>query len=219
MKLQLILSKDGSHTLYREDIDEHYHSTHGAIQESNHVFIEKGLKEIVKSKNDIIILEIGFGTGLNALLTSFYTDFRIKYIGVEAFPIEREIVSELNYSQLLENDESEVIFRKIHDADWGSYQTVTNSFSLYKIKDEIQNIQIPTSIDLVYFDAFAPNVQPEMWNISIFQKLFEAMSPHAIFVTYCAKGQVRRDLQDAGFVVERLEGPPGKREMLRARKS
>jgi len=218
MDLKLILSKDGSHTLYREDIDETYHSRHGAIQEALHVFIEKGLREVEKTNKEVNILEIGFGTGLNALLTCLNSDSIISYIGLEAFPVKGEVLQSLNYVSEVSELNSAEYFDKIHNATWGVECPITDSFSIHKIENRIQTFDIQNPIDLVYFDAFGPNSQVEMWNIDIFQKLYNSMSKNGVFVTYCAKGQVRRDLQSVGFEMERLEGPPGKREMLRGRK-
>ena len=218
MDVKLIISKDGSHTLYRKDIDETYHSRHGAIQEAQHVFIDMGLKEVEKSKKEINILEVGFGTGLNALLTCLNSTSKINYIGLEALPLQGKVLGILNYDTTVIGDNSQEIFNRIHDAPWETQYPITSLFSINKIENEIQKFEIPQSIDLVYYDAFGPNSQAEMWDISIFEKLYKAMSSSGVFVTYCAKGQVRRDLKSVGFTMERLEGPPGKREMLRGRK-
>ena len=218
MDVKLIISKDGSHTLYRKDIDETYHSRHGAIQEAQHVFIDMGLKEVEKSKKEINILEVGFGTGLNALLTCLNSTSKINYIGLESFPLQDKVLGGLNYDTTVIGNNSQEIFNSIHDAPWETQSPITSLFSINKIENEIQKFGIPQSIDLVYYDAFGPNSQAEMWDISIFEKLYKAMSSSGVFVTYCAKGQVRRDLKSVGFTMERLEGPPGKREMLRGRK-
>ena len=218
MKLKLITSKDGSHTLWREDIKEHYHSTHGAIQESLHVFISKGLKDVSKSKQNISILEIGFGTGLNAFLTSITNDCNISYTGIEAYPIIEEVINQLNYPSQIKQKEIQNNFKKIHLAPWEEFSEITPGFHLKKIEGTIQAINLEKEYDLVYYDAFGPVYQSEMWDISIFKKIYNAMNIGGVFVTYCAKGQVRRDLQSIGFIVERLQGPPGKREMLRGRK-
>ena len=218
MDLKLIISKDGSHTIYRQDIDETYHSRHGAIQEAMHVFIRKGLKEIEKSKKEINILEVGFGTGLNALLTCLNSTSEINYIGLETTPLPIKVLGSLNYDTAVTQDNSQEIFKNIHGATWEALCSITNFFSIKKVETTIQDFEIRQPIDLVYYDAFGPNSQAEMWDISIFEKIYKAMRSQGVFVTYCAKGQVRRDLKSVGFVMERLEGPPGKREMLRGRK-
>ncbi len=218
MDLKLIISKDGSHTIYRKDIDETYHSRHGAVQEALHVFISKGLKEIEKSKRPINILEVGFGTGLNALLTCLNSTSEVNYIGLEAAPLSIKVLDSLNYDTMVVQDNSQEIFKNIHDSPWDALCSITGLFSIKKIETTIQNFEITQPIDLVYYDAFGPSSQAEMWDVSIFEKIYKAMCSKGVFVTYCAKGQVRRDLESVGFVMERLEGPPGKREMLRGRK-
>ena len=218
MDLKLIISKDGSHTIYRKDIDETYHSRHGAVQEALHVFISKGLKEIEKSKRPINILEVGFGTGLNALLTCVNSTSEVNYIGLEANPLSIKVLDSLNYDATVIEDNSQEVFKNIHNSPWETLCSITSLFSIKKVETTIQNFEITQPIDLVYYDAFGPNSQAEMWDISIFEKIYKAMRPQGVFVTYCAKGQVRRDLKSVGFVMERLEGPPGKREMLRGRK-
>ena len=215
MDIKIILSKDGSHTLYREDIDETYHSRHGAIQEAQHVFIDMGLKEVEKSKKQINILEVGFGTGLNALLTCLNCKSKINYIGLEAIPLKNNVLNGLNYDTTVIGGNPQEIFKSIHNAPWETQYPITSLFSIQKVEKEIQKFEITQPIDVVYYDAFGPNSQAEMWDISIFEKLYKAMSSSGVFVTYCAKGQVRRDLISVGFEIERLEGPPGKREMLR----
>ena len=218
MDLKLIISKDGSHTIYRKDIDETYHSRHGAVQEALHVFISKGLKEVEKSKRPINILEVGFGTGLNALLTCVNSTSEVNYIGLEANPLSIKVLDSLNYDATVIEDNSQEVFKNIHNSPWETLCSITSLFSIKKVETTIQNFEITQPIDLVYYDAFGPNSQAEMWDISIFEKIYKAMRPQGVFVTYCAKGQVRRDLKSVGFVMERLEGPPGKREMLRGRK-
>ena len=218
MDIKIILSKDGSHTLYREDIDETYHSRHGAIQEAQHVFIDMGLKEVEKSKKQINILEVGFGTGLNALLTCLNCKSKINYIGLEAIPLKNNVLNGLNYDTTVIGGNPQEIFKSIHNAPWETQYPITSLFSIQKVEKEIQKYEIAQPIDVVYYDAFGPNSQAEMWDISIFEKIYKAMRSQGVFVTYCAKGQVRRDLKSIGFVMECLEGPPGKREMLRGTK-
>jgi len=201
-------------------MDENYHSTHGAIQESKHVFIEAGLKQLIQKK-ELTIFEVGFGTGLNALLTlleaeSFTT---INYISVEKYPLLPEEYQFLNYAEQLNQDKKD-LFQLMHDCDWNNTIQLTDTFSFLKLNDDVSNLNFESfpAIDFVYFDAFAPNKQEGIWTKQLFQKIFDACGEQAIFVTYCAQGQVRRNLQEVGFTVERIPGPPGKREMIRARK-
>lgn len=209
------MTADGSHTLYVPDLDEHYHSVNGAVQESMHVFIEAGLRQV--QKTDITIYEVGFGTGLNALLTLLETTrnplLQITYYAIERFPLELEVVQTLNYRAVCPE-----WFLKLHQVPWGSLQPITDRFTIAKIAGDSNTTALPVPIDLVYFDAFAPDKQPEMWNQRIFDQLYAHMGDQAILTTYCAKGIVRRMMQKAGYSVERIPGPPGKREMLRAKK-
>jgi tRNA U34 5-methylaminomethyl-2-thiouridine-forming methyltransferase MnmC len=221
-KLGVISTEDGSSSLINLDLNETYHSIHGAIQESRHVFIEKGLKHwnSHSQKKEISILEIGFGTGLNALLTLLETknnDLKIYYEGIEAFPLQMETIAQLNYPESLKSEESKIIFNQLHQADCNTTQLVTPHFQLHKRSIKIQEGELEKEkFDLIYFDAFAPNKQPEMWELIILEKIVEAMKPQAVFVTYCAKGQLKRDLVSLGLSVEKISGPPGKREMIRA---
>lgn len=219
-KLKIQLSEDGSHTLYRADIDETYHSTHGAVQEAEHVFIQAGLAPLAGSKNLLTIVEMGFGTGLNALLTANYAYLvkqQVHYIGLEAYPVELALIKQLNYAEKI-GGMSEKHFTKIHDAKWGGIGVVNNFLTIQKEEQKLEDFMPRKAIDLVYYDAFGPNAQAEVWDINLFDKLFNYMNDNGVLVTYCAKGQVRRDLETVGFIVERLDGPPGKREMLRATK-
>ncbi|MDR1555626.1 MAG: tRNA (5-methylaminomethyl-2-thiouridine)(34)-methyltransferase MnmD [Tannerellaceae bacterium] len=209
---------DGSHTLFVPEIDEHYHSVNGAIQESEHVFIDAGLRRLPKEK--IRILEIGFGTGLNALLTLLEAEKRekaqITYHGVERYPLPAECIAALNYEEKA-CPGRKGLFGALHTAPWDIPVRITNRFILYKIRGDSNRCELPDSIDLVYFDAFAPDKQPEMWNQELFDTLHKHMAGGGILTTYCAKGSVRRMMEKAGYSVERIPGPPGKREMLRAR--
>ena len=217
MEIKKIVTADGSSSLYREDIDETYHSRHGAVQEALHVFIDAGLKKVAESKKEITILEVGFGTGLNCLLTALEAKnlgLKIDYITLETIPLSKDLTSALTYMQL--NPE---IYSKIHETAWEKSVEISSNFFLTKKKLAVQELDLSSqSIDLIYYDAFGPRAQPEMWTPKVFQLLQKTLSPEGIFVTYCAKGQVRRDLQATGLVMERLAGPPGKREMLRGRK-
>ena len=211
MSLSIITTKDGSHTIKNESTGDTYHSVHGAVQESNHVFIKSGLQCFLElaSPRKIKILEVGFGTGLNAYLTIqaiIGKQVQVDYVALEPHPLEAHLVDGLNYG----NDSN---FKALHHAQWNSAINVTTSFTLTKIKNTIQS----ATFDLVYYDAFAPNTQPEMWTFEVFQKIKSLMAVPSLLVTYCAKGQVKRDLKSAGFIVESIPGPPGKREMVRAR--
>lgn len=215
-------TEDGSHTLFASELGECYHSTHGAIQESQHIFIEAGLRSCPSRK--IEILELGFGTGLNALLSLIEAEKsgrNIRYTSLEAYPISQEIAATLNFCKLLRAPHNlQEYFDAMHDCPWAKETVITPHFSLKKIRcDFREGIRLAGSFDLCFFDAFSPDKQPELWTEAIFSDLFRIANEAAQLTTYCAKGSVRRAMQAAGFKVERLPGPPGKREMLRARKS
>jgi tRNA U34 5-methylaminomethyl-2-thiouridine-forming methyltransferase MnmC len=221
MSLRVITTHDGSHSLFNEELNETYHSVHGAVQESKHVFIKSGLEFFIQQSNATTahVLEIGFGTGLNTWLTlqkSLEDQCVIHYTSLEAFPVEETIWKELNYAQ---SDIGKHWFEKIHYAVWNENEELDVHFHLHKIQDTLQHITLEKNkYDVIYFDAFAPNKQPEMWERSILQKIYDAMSAQSVFVTYCAKGQLKRDLKALGLKVEAIQGPPGKREMIRALK-
>ena len=219
MKPEIIQTADGSHSLYLKELDEHYHSVHGAIQEGIHVFIKAGLQAC--NKENVSILEIGLGTGLNALLTLMEvqrSNKKVHYTAIEAFPLEEQLINQLNYVQVLKAEELTEQFKRIHTSAWGEEQLLNNKFTLLKLKGQLQTAVFPATYDLIYFDAFGPRVQPEMWIEEIFSKMFDVLTAGGMLVTYCAKGEVKRTLKKVGFVVETLPGPPGKREMVRARK-
>lgn len=218
---RLQLTADGSHTLFIPEMDEHYHSVNGAIQESTHIFIEAGLRAV--QKPEIQLLEIGFGTGLNALLTWKAVEQsaairRLVYHTVELYPLPEEITGALNYSDLVW-PEQKGRFHALHQADWNREVELGDRFVLHKIAGDSNTCTLPEHIDLIYMDAFAPEKQPEMWNDAFYRKLYHHAAPGAVIVTYCAKGAVRRGMQAVGFRMERLPGPPGKRHMLRGWKS
>lgn len=218
MKRQLIETEDGSHSFYLPELDEHFHSTHGAIQESQHVYIEAGLKQI--SKNKVHIFEAGFGTGLNALLSIVESDKsgqNIHYYGIEKYPLTQEEYTRLNYSNLTGFD-CQPTFLSMHECQWEKPLKLTANFQFTKIKNDLTTFSFDAFpfFDLVYYDAFAPNKQGNVWDKAIFKRIYEHCAPGAILVTYCARGEVRRTLQTVGFRTERIPGPPGKREMLRA---
>ena len=210
---------DGSHTLYLPAMDEHYHSVNGAIGESEHIFVNAGLRSL--TRREIRILEIGFGTGLNAFLTlrevMANLDWRVVYFAVELYPLPFELATRLNYAGLAW-PEGESLFLDLHRAEWGKPTQITDRFVLHKIEGDANRVSLPDGIDLVYMDAFAPEKQPEMWNAALYRRLVDAMVPGATLVTYCSKGDVRRGLRDAGLFMERLPGPPGKRHILRGKK-
>lgn len=224
-KLKIITTSDGSHSLINTELNETYHSTHGAIQESIHVFIKNGLEyfEQINKSSEIKILEVGFGTGLNALLTLQYSlthPTKIHYESLEAFPIDQQTVSQLNYPMTISFPDAEKYFAQLHQASWNEPSVISDSFTLFKRQVKIQDTDLGVEkFDVIYFDAFAPSKQPEMWELSILKKIEQSMKPKAVFVTYCAKGQLKRDLKSLGLVVETLAGPPGKKEMVRAVKS
>lgn len=217
--VEIITTEDGSHSLLRKDLGEHYHSTFGAIQESEHIFIAAGLSHALDRYSELNILEIGFGTGLNAWLTMRHTpkNYPIKYYGVEAFPLSSEVTSRLNYAD--ETQEGKELFQSLHTAPWEELVSIVPGFSLHKIHSRAEEMVFPSDFfHLVYFDAFAPQYEPCLWTAEIFKTLFKAMKPGGILVTYCCKGEVKRKLKNAGFTLSKLPGPKGKREFLKAEK-
>ncbi len=220
MERSIIITKDGSHTIAIPEMQVTYHSHHGAIQESLHVFIMAGLQAIApRHDSNIRIFEMGFGTGLNALLTLAETEQsqqRIHYTTVEKFPLSITEVAGLNYCQQLNRPDLQTVFEKMHECEWEKEIPVTNRFTLKKCQTNLIELVIQQPVHLVYFDAFAPTAQPELWTPEIFKLVLGWMEPGGVLVTYCSKGDVRRAMQAAGFRVEKLAGPPGKREMVRA---
>ncbi len=216
---KIITTGDGSKTIQIQDWNEQYHSIHGAVNEAYHVFIDKGFTYL--TKETISILEIGFGTGLNALITLIEAEKKNKsvdYTGIEAYPISREEISQLDYIETLKADAFREVFLEMHRSSWEKRIGLTPYFSFNKQKKDFQEISDSNLYDLIYFDAFGARVQPELWTEIIFDKMYNALTENGVLVTYSAKGSVRRAMQAVGFVVERLPGPPGKREMLRALK-
>ena len=217
MKLEVLTTGDQSPTLYNEELNETYHSRHGARQESEHVYIASGLDELVHL-DTIRVFEMGFGTGLNILLAHQFAQkhqARVEVTSIELFPLDKEVWSQLDFSI---NEEEKSVFTQLHELPWEQSQEVNPLFSLLKRKMALADIEYTNAFDILFFDAFGPDKQPHLWTPEIFTLLYNSLDKNGIMVTYSAKGQVRRDLQSVGFEVERIPGPPGKREMLRARK-
>lgn len=217
MNQELRTTSDGSHTIYNSLVDECYHSVHGAVAESEHIFLRSGFCEI--RKTEIAVFEVGFGTGLNALLTleeASHRGTRVHYTAVERYPIGPDLYEQLNYGSTPQERD---IFLQLHRAEWEREVLLGGCFSLKKMEADFTQIEFSERFDLVYFDAFSPERQPEMWSEELFARLYNAMNEGGVLVTYCAKGVVRRTMQAVGFRVERIAGPTGgKREILRARK-
>ena len=224
LKREIITTKDGSKTIHIPEWNEQYHSKHGAAQEARHVFLQMGLHHYLNVNNDasaVRILEIGFGTGLNALLTFYEAqalNVAIAYTGVEAYPVSIEEAQAMSYHTLITAADSADIYNKLHDIPWGESVQIASRFDLHKREQLFEHIADQNAFDLIYFDAFGARVQPDLWTEPIFNKMITALVPGGVLVTYAAKGSVRRAMQAVGFTVERLPGPPGKREMLRATK-
>jgi len=223
LERKIIITDDGSTTIHIPEWDEQYHSKFGAIQEARHVFIQMGLFKVLERDelSEISILEIGFGTGLNALVTwqeAKKKQVLIEYTGVEAYPISTEEVEHLNFAKMLEEPEAAPVFEKMHKTPWETPQIISEFFKLTKQQKYFQAIDDVNKYDLIYFDAFGAVTQPDLWTEEIFEKMYMAIRNNGVLVTYAAKGSVRRAMLQVGFKVERLPGPPGKREMLRATK-
>lgn len=216
MKREIIQTHDGSTTIYLSELNESYHSKHGAIQEAYHVFIKNGFS-LLKGKS-ISILEIGFGTGLNAFITyleSNKNNHTIDYVGVEAYPVVVEEVMQINFANEIDPTKT-TVFNQMHDCEWGIKNSISNNFSLTKRKQFFQDINDIETFDLIYFDAFGFRVQPELWSDEIFLKMYNALKSKGVLVTYACRTSIKKAMLSAGFSVEKLPGAPGKREMLRA---
>lgn len=231
MKREVVITADGSSTIHLPQWNEQYHSKHGAIQEAYHVFVKHGLWHFCDSEyhiertrevdNKIKILEIGFGTGLNAFITLLEAEkigIEVDYLGVEGYPVSMDEVIQLNYSTQLGSHDKTPLFKKMHDVSWEQQHVISNNFTLTKQNRFFSEIEENDVYNLIYFDAFGARVQPELWTETIFEKMFKALKENGVLVTYAAKGSVRRAMQAVGFKVEKLPGPPGKREMLRGTK-
>lgn len=223
---EIIQTEDGSVTIYLPEWNESYHSKHGAVQEAYHVFIENGL-DLILNQSEVSILEFGFGTGLNSFISmieSIQRNLKIQYIGLEKFPVTIEEFSKLNYPQSILNFNPKVqidagilndFYLKMMNAEWNEYQAIHDNFMLKKVQTDFFDFEFPNeTLDLIYFDAFGARVQPELWTVELFERIYQSMKFGGIFTTYSAKGSVRRALQEVGLKVEKRPGPPGKREML-----
>lgn len=220
MNRKIIITGDGSATIQIEGWNETYHSKHGAVQEALHVFIDKGLR--LCSGPSISILEIGFGTGLNAFITlkeAERQNLKVHYTSVEAFPVAQEEWHQLNYTKQLNAEKFAPEFEALHNSPWGKEVAISENFSLLKQKQLFEDISDEGLYNLIYFDAFGARVQPELWSEAIFKKMYGALLPGGILVTYASNSMARKAMLSSGFLVEKLPGPPGKREMLRARKA
>jgi tRNA U34 5-methylaminomethyl-2-thiouridine-forming methyltransferase MnmC len=218
MDCEIIQTADGSKSIYLPHMGENYHSIHGALQEARHVYIQNGL-ETLHGRKQLDIFEMGFGTGLNTLLTLEHakTNFeRIKYTSIEAFPLSISMANMLEYERFVDLSVTDT-FKRMHTCKWNEPCQLTTFFVLNKLHLRIEiYVPEPESFDLIYFDAFGPKFQEKLWDLSILYKMYTMLRPEGVFVTYCAKGQLKRDLKSLGFHVQTLNGPPGKREMIRA---
>ncbi len=220
MEREIISTADGSKTIQIKEWGEQYHSMHGAIQEAYHVFIKHGLS--LFGQRSVSILEIGFGTGLNAFITfleSKKKNLNVRYTGIERYPVTMEEMRSLNYISELNAQEYAGDFDRMHHSPWEAPIPITHDFYLHKQQRDFKELDFENEFDLIYFDAFGARVQPELWTEDMFSIMFKALKNGGVLVTYAAKGSARRAMQAVGLTVERLPGPPGKREMLRARKN
>lgn len=223
MQVEVRTTADGSSTLYVPALDEHYHSTHGAVQEAQHVYLGAALEPaLAAATGPVRVLEIGFGTGLNALLTlqrSLTAGQAILYDTLENFPLSPAVIASLGVERYILNPELQTLHARLHAASWQVAVPLGPRFTLCKLHAELQHVALPAEqYDVIYFDAFAPEKQPDMWTDDVFAQLYAAAAPGSRLTSYCAKGSFRRSLKAAGWLIEKLPGPVGKREMTRARK-
>ena len=213
--MKIVTTKDGSHSLYLEDMNEHYHSIHGALQEALHVFLKMGWDQL-EPKEHLSILEIGLGTGLNATLAiekAINVAQRLTYHSIEKYPVPKDLIDQLNYNKLL----PKAIYNWIHSVEWNTAVAYPNSeVEFLKIQTDIMSFNPQMKYDLIFFDAFAPNKQPEMWSADVMQKMYNFLNEGGLLTTYCCQGEVKRTLKSVGFEVQKVQGPPGKREMINA---
>jgi len=217
MKRKLVITNDGSHSIFNAEMNECYHSKHGAIVEAEHVFIRNGL--LAENKKQFNILEVGFGTGLNALLTAqkaIQKNISVNYHGIELYPISLANYTQLNFCELIGIDNSELL--KLHECNWETENKIHDSFKLTKNKIALEDYTSDTKFDIIYFDAFSPEKQPQLWTAEIFKNMHHLLKEDGFLVTYCAKGVVKRTIKEVGFEIVVVDGPPGKRQMTRANK-
>ncbi len=220
MERKIIKTSDGSSSVYLPEWDENYHSKHGAIQEAYHVFIKNGL-DLFEDGSRLSILEMGYGTGLNCFISyleAVKRKVKVDYIGLEGYPLDVDIIKNLNHLEQLHAEEATEVYSRIISSKWGKKVEIDQSFKLTKLEIMFEDFEEHQIANLIYFDAFGARVQPELWTETMFKKMYVALVGGGVLVTYAAKGSVRRAMQAVGFEVERLPGPPGKREMLRGRK-
>jgi tRNA U34 5-methylaminomethyl-2-thiouridine-forming methyltransferase MnmC len=218
MTNKLVITNDGSHSIFNPEVNETYHSKHGAIVEAEYVFIKNGL--LAENKKEFNILEVGFGTGLNALLTAQKAKQKkitINYHGIELYPVKKDSYSQLNFTELIGEEKSKLL--QIHECKWEKENIINDFFKLTKNEIALENYTSRTKFDIIYFDAFSPEKQPELWTAIIFQNMYNLLNEDGFLVTYCAKGVVKRTMKAVGFEIIVLDGPPGKRQMTRANKS
>jgi len=214
MKKEVVVTGDGSKTIHMPELNESYHSTHGALQEAEHVFIKYGLDQLEKESIDVF--ELGFGTGLNAILAYRFSkenNVHISYVGVEAYPVSMEMLEALDYTDFLTANEKKV-FLEMHQVNWGDKVELSDQFTFQKIEEKVEDYEVgEDTMDIVFFDAFGPRTQGSLWQPVILKKMAKMLRENGVLTTYCAQGQFRRDLKSVGFDVTKVPGPPGKREM------
>lgn len=219
MEHRLIVTTDGTHTIFVPLLNEHYHSVHGAMQESKHIFIDAGLRS--RNSDIINVFEAGFGTGLNTLLSALYAEEEnlfINFTTIEEYPLPDEIIQQLNYGRILGTRATE-LFNLIHAAPWDIPTTINHNFRLTRLRADLLTYDLTGSYDVIFFDAFGPDKQPEIWSTDVFRKISDVTRPGGVLVTYSSKGEVKRNLRASGFTVKLLAGPPGKRHIIRAIKN
>ena len=218
MNNKIVITNDGSHSIFNAEVNETYHSKHGAIVEAEYVFIKNGL--LAEKKKQFNILEVGFGTGLNALLTAQKAQQKrivVNYHGIELYPVPKESYIQLNFTKLIGEEKSKLL--QLHECKWEKEHIINNFFKLTKNEIALENYTNKTKFDIIYFDAFSPEKQAELWTAEIFQNMYDLLKEDGFLVTYCAKGVVKRTMKAVGFEIVVLDGPPGKRQMTRANKT